>query len=142
LAACVAVVALGAAWLAFSDRLSGRLTAEERQLVGKWQPGADASKSAAATLEFKADRQLHALYALPPAGNGGRIDSHWSIRAGKFHIDSEPRPIRRLVRPLAGLLGINVGSLASYPSISISENEFTSTDAKGTKYTWTRVRGE
>lgn len=133
LAACVAVAAFGAAWWLFVDRL----TAEEQTLVGTWQLREDGVKTTAPIFDLKPDRQLH----VRNTPNNVNADGRWSIQGGKFCIERESNPIRRLMRPFSAKLGkYRIGPYGSYLLVSVSEREFTFIDENGAKYTYKRVR--
>jgi hypothetical protein len=110
LAACVAVVALGAAWWLYGDGL----TAEERRLVGTWRNLDSRTGEWVGTMTFLPD---HTHVYVPRSGQprpGSR--SHlWHIRDGAIVFDYEPSAIRRLLRPLAPRLGLSVGPAIGAP---------------------------
>jgi hypothetical protein len=138
LAACIAVVGLGAVWWLYGDGLS----AEERRLVGTWPRGSGKPGDNVARWELSANRRWHALFAVPPAGWSGELDGRWSIRDGKIYIDQESNAVRRVVRPWARLLRVDVKSLTASPLKSVTDDEFVIVDALGTQYTWTRDHGD
>jgi hypothetical protein len=141
LAACFAVVALGAVWWLFGDILSP----EERLLVGKWHCAPDQGWRSG-TAEFGADRQGWLERADPihgPAGYKGSVAGHWSLQEGVIYFDFEANPIRRKFRPLCYRyrLGITVGSQSAYVTESVSTDKVVICNPNGWSEVWTRDRG-
>jgi hypothetical protein len=97
LAACVAVVAIGAAWWLFADGLS----AEERRFVGTWRLR---QNEPFLTLTFTTDHRCSRSARYPSWTNV--TPGHWWIRGERVFMDLEPNAVRRVLRPLLDRLGI------------------------------------
>jgi hypothetical protein len=118
LAACVAVVALGAVWWASADVL----TPDEQLLSGRWRFG-PTDYGGDGNWEFLPDRQTVLASGYPsPSGLylGYRVSGRWSMRDGVIRIDTEPSPARRVLRPVAAKLQIRAGRVNSYAVTSVT----------------------
>jgi hypothetical protein len=105
LAACVAVVALGAAWWMFTDRL----TAEEWQLVGAWRYDDAAAGKTKSRFALTPDRRVF------NPDFPDRAPWLWCIEGSSLVFEHEPNAARRIFRPLAGLLGLRVLPCGRFP---------------------------
>ena len=95
LAACVAAVALGAAWWLCSDRL----TPEEQRLVGTWHlnvaPDAAQPAGTISVWELGRDRGCHfreldprtASVLRAPDGTAIEVNGHWRVDEGRLTFD-------------------------------------------------------
>jgi hypothetical protein len=139
LAACVAVVALGAASWWYSDRL----TDEERQLVGTWRTKTPYG-SITGTMCFGADHRMQITRQLKIASASPVIATEtgrWSFRERSLSVDYEHNAIRRALRPFCIYLGINVGYVSSTTMESVTTDEIvTPAPRGGPGEVWTRVR--
>jgi hypothetical protein len=131
LAACVAVVALAAVWWLSSDRL----TAEEWQIVGAWRYNDAATGNAVFRIIFTADRRSYD----PDFPN--RAPCLWYIEGGSIVFDHEPSSTRRMLRPVAGLLRLNVGPWYRYP-FEVTGDTLTVRSEPNPPSVWTRDRGD
>jgi hypothetical protein len=125
LAACVAVVALGAAWWLYSDGLS----AEERRLVGTWNDGL-------VVFQFTAGHRCEMV------DGDNRFPGRWSIRGDCLVIDFEQSAVRRALRPLASLVKLQVGPVIRSRLEWTTENEVTAVTLDGGRGRLSRVRGD
>jgi hypothetical protein len=102
LIAVVAALVAGTAWWLSAHRLS----AEEHLLVGTWRRQVSGG-GMTYTVTFSADRRWTEWLE----SAGGRADGHecrWSVRDGELVIDPERYALRRVLRPLAPLLGLKI----------------------------------
>jgi hypothetical protein len=134
LAACVAVVALGAAWWMFV----GGLTAEEQRLVGLWQQRHNETGRITGALDLKADHS----FLLATTDNKGQLlftnVGAWSVKAGKLSLDTDPDPIRRLLRRIFDRFGMEVrGNIAE-----LVTSDFVADQRPVNNFSWTRNRGD
>jgi hypothetical protein len=131
LAACVAVVVLGAAWWLSADRL----TADEQQIVGTWRYNDAETGEAKFRIVLTADRQFY------DPEFPDRAPCWWHIQNGSIVFDYEPNPIRRALRPLAPMLRLGVGR-RNQLSIEVTGDRMAVTPPNGTPTVWTRDRGD
>jgi hypothetical protein len=124
LAACVAVVALGAAWSLFGDGL----TAEERRLVGTWR------HSDSLAFVFRADRRCWIVQHKLNRSS----ESRWSVRDGIISFDNELSPFRRAYRSIAQGVGI-VSPSETMRGEMKTENEIVTVWGIA-RFEWTRDR--
>jgi hypothetical protein len=138
LAACVAVVALGAAWWWYVDRL----TAEERQLVGKWQLNSGPN-GIDCLWTFQADRQTEwNSWQLP--GRRGRkvaLNGQWAVHDGLLNTEYETSPLRRALRPIIGRFW-SIQQPVVHGSIEFESTDSFTVSLQGKRQSWTRVRGD
>jgi hypothetical protein len=140
-AACVAVVALGAAWWLFSDRL----TADERHFVGTWHP-----TSGSGQWLFGADRagryersfrgSAPTDPAFPAASWSYNYPGTWIAQGGVITVDGESNSFRRAIRPALRFFGRRPIEAARFTLESIFENEMVVITPDGTREVWTRIR--
>jgi hypothetical protein len=138
LAACVAVVAIGAAWSLFSDQL----TPEEQQIVGIWRYHQPVSGRWTNTLTLSPDRRYWDMPVYQPKSKDRPPDGTWAIRNGDLIVDLERSAIRRTLRPLCNLVRVRVAPTVSSPLASISADEVVTVMPDGTRVVWTRDRGD
>jgi hypothetical protein len=135
LAACVAVVALGAAWWGFDDRL----TVEEQHLVGAWQTPTFDNGGKVRT--FRPDRSFRLRLFWP--GGGKVVDgTRWYVRDGSRVTDFETNPFRRFVRaagPATSVLGIKADPALPLRILSVSATQIEVGHPNGVNEIWTRV---
>jgi hypothetical protein len=136
IAACVIVVALGAAWWLLADRL----TVEEQRLVGTWRADLGAV-SGVAILHFDADRRSR-LSTRSPSGNllVMEFNGPWSVCGGKIVIEGEANSFLRAVRPLLSVLGLPHGGNLTLDLESAADDEMATSGFAGASQIWTRVR--
>jgi hypothetical protein len=110
-------------------------SAEEHWLVGTWQaPFSSLQTQDIITIKFAADRR----YSLTMP-RGGISNGVWSLRNGNAVNDQEPNRLQRLLRPIAGFLGLAVGPVARFQITIISEDQFKVIGGDATRRVWTRV---
>jgi hypothetical protein len=126
LAACVAVVALGAAWWFYGDGL----TAEERRLVGTWRHSDNLE------FVFCTDRRCWIVQHKQIRST----ESRWSVREGIISFDKELSPFRRAYRLVAQGIGI-VSPSESMRGELKTENEIV-TISGIVRFEWTRINGD
>jgi hypothetical protein len=136
LAACVAVVALGAAWWLTLDQLAP----DERQLVGTWRHHQPTSGRWTNTLILSRNRQYWDVPLYQRAH--GTPDGTWAIRNGEFIVDLECDTVRRTLRPLCNLLHVRIAPKVSCPLASITADEVVIVMPDGNRHVWTRERGD
>jgi hypothetical protein len=139
LAACVAAVALGAAWWLYGDGLS----AEERWLVGTWHLSGPTAQKGSFLLGQDRDGSL----IVDPLGVdswafGEQVFGRWSFRDSVIFLDLEQNPAHRVLRPVCALLHIKVGAKYEFAISSVSPDEFAFSNRSGTREVWTRDRGD
>jgi hypothetical protein len=134
LAACVAVVALGAAWWYYGDGL----TAQERRLVGRWQTSGPEGQGTI-EVEFLADREF-AIFV-----DGRRTSAsrrmRWKVADGRMVVDCEMSQWRRLARPLLSVLGVSVQHV-EVVRVEVDGGNLTLTNKFAKRTVWTRDRGD
>jgi len=139
LAACVAVVALGAAWWHWIDRVS----AEERRLAGTWQvTSIDQRGWSGWTL---GSDNVARLTGGPPGafcGNIFTIKYHWRWTGGRLLFEGEEDSLRRLIRPLLQCLRMQVAPLEVYTVELLGPDQLAVIAPDGTREVWTRDRGD
>jgi hypothetical protein len=133
LAACVAVIVLGAAWWLFGNWL----TAEERKLVGTWHGELDRGFGPD-RVQYAAD---HLFLTISPPTPDHAPPYRWYVRSGSLVIDCEPSLIRRLLRPLAPSLGMTVRQVVAYP-LEVDEGRMIVFDPGGGSSVWIRDSGD
>jgi hypothetical protein len=125
-AACVAVVALGAAWWFYGDSL----TAEEWRLIGTWRHGDNLE------FVFCIDRRC---WIVQHKQNRSR-ESRWSARDGIISLNNEMSPFRRAYRFVAQGVGI-VSPSESMRGEMKTENEIVIISGI-VRFEWTRDLGD
>jgi hypothetical protein len=140
LAACVAVAALGAGWWWYS----GRLTAEELRLIGKWSsgPGDDYR-----TWTFRPDRTMTTEGFIRSPGDAPNEtcwsgECRWAGGQNVLYLDSEQSEARRAIRPLLQLFGVSVGEKWLLTVESLTDDQMAIVETDGTRRVWTRDRGD
>jgi hypothetical protein len=136
LAACVAVVALGAGWWL----CVGGLSTEEQYLVGTWY-----STSGTGTWVFEADQSgryqhRHPIPTLsfPAAYLYDDFRETWFLRGGAILLDCEQSEFRRAFRPLLRFLGRRPKEIMTFTLVSIIDDEMVVIRPDGSREMWTR----
>jgi hypothetical protein len=139
LAACVAVVAMGAAWWLFFTGM----TAEEYQLVGKWQVAFPPYKRVAGELEFRDNRKCHWESWTRPGIPGSKVESSatWRLSGNELAFDNEPSFLLRLLRPTAKLTKLKVSPVSRTRLDWVSADRIERDSLNG-REVWTRDRGD
>jgi hypothetical protein len=136
LAACVAVVALGAAWWLTSERL----TEDERSLVGTWRFSATVGNR---VWTFRPDGRARLDADGPGSLFTGRIlDCHWTATARELTLDSETSWVRRTLRPLLQRFGEHIDPPIAFTVVSRTENQVIVKVPITGAQVWTRDRGD
>jgi hypothetical protein len=120
-------------------KLFGRLSAEERLLVGEWRLGG------ARRWHFYRDRRL----AVRGVRRSGAVETtetrewegRWFVWGGAIVFDPEPSGLRRSLRPAFRRLGLpdNNPIVITYGLESITASELVVTTPYKTRETWTRA---
>jgi hypothetical protein len=104
LAACVAVVALGAAWWLCGDGLS----VGERRLLGTWQFSENTPARIDVSRSFRVDRTFEQLIVSTGSNTWYFSDSGvWRIRGNSLIIDREGNLIHHAIQSLRRMLGFS-----------------------------------
>jgi hypothetical protein len=131
LAVFVAVVAVGAAWWLSA----GLPSSDERRLLGTWRLSRNLDR--AQHVKFTADFHMRSWNDA-----GSDQNALWRIRDGKLIADCETNPLRRLARPVASFVPINIRPVEAYALVSVTADEFVIEDSDGERYMLTRDRGD
>ncbi|HEY1380127.1 MAG TPA: hypothetical protein VGF55_25210 [Gemmataceae bacterium] len=130
-AAILALVAAGAAWLFWPDRLS----AEEQRLVGAWQAGGGPNPRM--VWDLFPDRRWQTRIDLGP----GPGCSPWYVRGGSLVLECERSPFHRALRGAASLVGISYRPAIVYRLEWTSADELQTVSPDGISEVWTRATG-
>jgi hypothetical protein len=123
----LAAVALGAAWWWFATGLS----AKERATVGSWRTR-DAGGCAA---NYPAVLATDRRYWVGRSGQfqlGDQPPVRWSVSDGVLTYDFEPNPIRRLLRPVACMLRLQVEKAVTY-RIEVADSQLVFVQGDGSR---------
>ncbi|HEY1376815.1 MAG TPA: hypothetical protein VGF55_08470 [Gemmataceae bacterium] len=131
LVVAAAAVVAGAGWWLSLDRLS----AEERPLVGTWAYEDWDKPGVMRTAVFGPDRVC--VCPTDAAPRGDRCS--WSVRGGAVVFDYEPSRLRRLLRPVAPLLGLAVKPALPPYRVEVAGDRMIITDPGGTPTVFTRA---
>lgn len=126
----VAVVAIAAAWWLSA----GRLSPEERRLVGAWYAAKNGNGDPE-TVEFRADRRV---WTRVPGGDAVEL-GRWSVRGQELVVDFELHPIRRAIRPVATAVRVHVQRVEAYRLAWATPDEISTQRYGGRSITWTRA---
>jgi hypothetical protein len=136
LAACVAVVALRAAWWLFDHEPSPT----EQRLIGTWRLRTEIVGETG-ELVFQPDFSWRCSRFRPPLGLE-RGSGQWSIQGKAIVFDGENRRAWRMLRPLLRQLGGYVAPVIATTPESIAADEVVFVLADGAREVWTRDRGD
>ncbi len=67
------------------------------------------------------------------------IAGRWSARGGAVAVDCEGSPVRRRLRPVLRLFAVRVPGVSRIGVEFVSDDEFITVAADGTRQTWTRA---
>jgi hypothetical protein len=140
LAACVAVVALGAAWWLFVERL----TAEERLLVGVWRPETE-QPNAEVVWEFRGDRSFQCTHTSKRKGmpsSEAIYAGRWYVKGDDLFTDFEDSFFRRYFRPVARMIGMRGRDLESSRVESLTADRIVFVFPGDTRRVLIRDRGD
>jgi hypothetical protein len=143
LAACVSVVALGGAWC-----LPGRLSPEERLLVGSWHT--NWCDGITVVLHMKPNRTCAVRFVSSATGaviwHGGWSEFHgrWGVQSEQLESVWEDGLIERIRRHLSANMHTSEREPVrlQYRFTWVSDDEFVIEKQGGATHVWTRDRGD